>query len=335
MPLDGRLLAKARERLAGIREGNASEQERRTQEVYRRCPQIKDIDEQLRRLFARLVRVTVSTDAGRQREIAEINAQVSQLRSRRTQLLHSYGYRDDYLDDIYSCSKCCDRGYDRQGRPCRCLLDIYGQEQANELSSMAKLDNCDFGHFDLSYYSSEPDPVMGISPRANMTMVLSTCRDYAQDFGSDSPNLLFRGGTGLGKTMLSACIARAVAVSGHSVVYDTAVSAFEAFEAQKFSRDSALADGASAKVQRMLSCDLMILDDLGTEMTTSFTQSALYTLVNTRLNEGRKTIISTNLSPEDMQGRYNSQILSRLGEYITLPFFGKDIRVIKRERRFA
>ena len=166
-----------------------------------------------------------------------------------------------------------------------------------------------------------------------MKFVYNYCREYAANFSSASPSLLFRGGPGLGKTFLSACIAREVASNGFSVAYESAPRALGEFEAQRFSRDEAERDAASVKVRDYLECDLMILDDLGTEMTTSFTVSALYQLVNTRLIESRQTIISTNLSDEEIVRRYGPQTASRLaGEYELLSFAGSDIRRIKKER---
>ena len=153
-------------------------------------------------------------------------------------------------------------------------------------------------------------------------------RKFADNFPNVSSNLLFQGGPGLGKTFLSACIARVVAEKGCSVCYDSAVSALEAFEKQKFSRDPDEADAASARVRRMLDCDLMILDDLGTEMVTPMSVSALYTLINSRLAAGRRIIISTNCTDEELARRYTPQIYSRIaGEFVRLPFAGRDIRL--------
>ena len=172
---------------------------------------------------------------------------------------------------------------------------------------------------------------LGISPRKNMARILEICRSYAETFSQDSGSLLLTGDPGLGKTFLSAAIARVVSGDGWSVVYDTAGRIFQRFEAQKFGREEG--DGASADVERVLGCDLLILDDLGTEMTTAFVQSALYQIVNTRLLEKRPTILSTNLRVEALHSRYSPQIASRIeGEYQILPFFGEDIRRLKRER---
>ena len=166
-----------------------------------------------------------------------------------------------------------------------------------------------------------------------MRLVCERCRKFAYDFPEDTSNLLMQGGTGLGKTFLSACIARVVSGKGYSVCYDSAASAFEAFEKQKFSRDPDEIERAGAKVNRMLDCDLMILDDLGTEMVTSLTISALYTMINTRTINRKPMIISTNCTNEELGRKYTPQICSRIsGEFKTLPFCGNDIRILKKNR---
>ena len=160
-------------------------------------------------------------------------------------------------------------------------------------------------------------------------MVYDVCANYAHQFGRKPANLLLFGAPGLGKTFLSAAIAREVSDEGYSVVYDTAGHIFERFETQKFGRE----EGADGDVERILNCDLLILDDLGTEMTTAFVQSALYQIINTRLMEKKSTILSTNLMPGEIARRYSPQIASRIeGEYQLLPFFGEDIRKLKKER---
>ena len=146
-------------------------------------------------------------------------------------------------------------------------------------------------------------------------------------------NLFLTGDPGLGKTFLSACIARTVSEGGRSVVYDTAGNIFAQFEAKKFLRDSQDGQEARDETRRYLNCDLLILDDLGSELTTQFTQSALYELINSRLVAGLHTVISSNLTMEEAARRYSPQIASRLdGEYHLLEFFGDDIRLLKKGR---
>ena len=206
---------------------------------------------------------------------------------------------------------------------CRCLRQYYAREQLQELSRLLPLGEARFETFRFDLYDSTEWEGYGISPRANMERNFDVCRDFACQFSRGGGDLLLSGGTGLGKTFLSACIARVVSESGFSVVYDTAISIFAKLENDKFRPD----EETAAEVRRCESCDLLILDDLGTEMTTSFVQSALYQLVNGRMIAGRSTIISTNLAPEELGQRYGAAILSRIeGGYEILPFFGEDIR---------
>ena len=159
-----------------------------------------------------------------------------------------------------------------------------------------------------------------------MDRTYQTCRRYAQNFSDKSQNLLFSGDTGLGKTFLSACIARTVADNGYSVMYESAGHLFTNLERTKFAGD----ENARRESERYLACDLLIVDDLGTEMPGQFTTAALYSLMNDRILSGKPTIISTNLTVEEFEKRYNRQIASRLrGSYTRVPFLGDDIRVMK------
>lgn len=329
MAFDGKLLAKARLALEKRREENRAEQRRRIERVYAAAPEIREYDLQLRRQMAELVRLTVSKTAGLNEKLDELKSQNLELQRRRAEALVEHGYTVEYLDDIYSCPKCHDSGT-YQGGVCSCLEKLYNAELTKELGTLLKNGDESFERFDLELYDSAPT-ASGISPREVMQATYSGCLRFAENFPNVSNNLLLQGGTGLGKTFLSACIARVVAKKGFSVCYDTAAAALDAFEKQKFSKDPAEAESAALRVKRMLSCDLMILDDLGTEMATPMSQSALYTLINTRLNEGRRTVISTNLEQEELERRYTPQICSRIeGEFIPLPFVGRDIRRMKK-----
>lgn len=331
MAYDGKLLARARERLERQREENREEQQRRTIRAYALLPEIREIDEKLHAQMPRLALLAFSHEAGSAEEIENLRVENMELQTRRKMLLSSRGWPETYLDEIISCPVCHDTGLLPNGAICECVNRLYNQELTKELSSLLRHGDERFERFDLSLYSEQPDPIKGISPRAIMEVNLAICRRFAEAFPQVSSNLLMQGATGLGKTYLSACIARVVAEKGYSVCYDTASSALDAFERQKFSRDPAEAEEADKRVKRMLSCDLMILDDLGTEMITSLSVSALYTLLNTRLVAGRRSVISTNLSDEELQKKYSPQICSRLaGEFQTLPFLGQDIRKLKK-----
>lgn len=329
MAYDGKLLARARTELENIRNRNSDEQSARIRRVYARVPEIDRIDQQLRQHMTQIVRLTISKRADMAEQIAAIRDENLGLQMRRAELLTEHGFGLDYLDEIVSCHKCRDTGL-FEGRICDCLDRLYNMELTKELGTlMRRGDEC-FERFDLSLYPNEYDPGTGLVPREAMAHVHAACRRYAENFSDASVNLLFQGGTGLGKTYLSACIARVVAAKGKSVCYESASAALEYYERAKFSRDLAEGEEAAQRIKHMESCDLMILDDLGTEMLTPMNQSALYSLINNRLINGKKTIISTNYSNAELQKRYIPQIYSRIsGEFTALPFVGKDIRLMR------
>lgn len=330
MPYDGKLLARARAELDRTRAENLTEQQRRLNLVYSRVPEIQRIDAQLRRQMAELVRLTLARAGDLQERLAALEHDNLELQMRRAELLVEHGWTIDYLDEIVSCPICRDTGIDN-GAPCACLKKRYNRELTKELGTLLRHGDESFDRFDLTLYDAAPLGGGNASPREAMDLVFQSCKKFADRFPDVSSSLLFQGGTGLGKTYLSACIAREVADKGYSVCYDSAVSAFEAFEQQRFARDADAAEAAAVRVRRMLDCDLMILDDLGTEMVTSVSQSALYTLINTRLVTGKKTVISTNLTDEELTKKYTPQIASRLkGEFLHLHFVGRDIRLMKR-----
>ena len=331
MGYDGKLLARARERLEQQRQDNQAEQQRRLDRVYARVPEIREIDAALRGHMAKLVSLTLSRRADTREQIETLEKENLALQRRRAALLLDHGCPENYLDSLYSCPRCRDTGMLEGGRICDCVDRLYNQELTKELSSLLRHGDESFERFDLTLYSDQYDPVNKASPRRIMELNLSICKGFADSFPDVDQNLLLQGGTGLGKTYLSACIARVVAGKGYSVCYDSAASALDAFERQKFSRDSEESAAADTRVKRMLSCDLMILDDLGTEMVTSVSISALYTLLNTRLVTGKRIILSTNLSDEELEKKYGPQICSRLaGEFQKLPCRGQDIRRLKK-----
>ena len=330
MAHDGKLLARAREALEQDRAANQAEQQQRTAKVYLEIPQIEQIDNRLRGHMADLVRLTISKPPDLAEHLDALKEANLDLQMHRAELLTEHGYPIEYLDEIFTCPECHDTGF-INGALCACMERRYNRELTKELSALLRNGNESFDRFDLNYYSDQPEEESGISPRRAMTIAFHACRHFAYSFPETSQNLLLRGGTGLGKTYLSACIARVVAEKGFSVCYDTAFSALEAFEKQKFSRVPEDAEAASLRVDRMLSCDLMILDDLGTEMVTPMSVSALYTLLNSRLNAGLHTVISTNCTNEELERRYTPQICSRIyGEFLELPFYGTDIRILQK-----
>ena len=293
------------------------------QKVYTAAPLVRELDSKLRLTMAELVGVALGS--GDISQVEDIRLKNLGLQEDRKNEIIRAGFPEDYLDAGYMCPKCHDTGY-IDTKMCDCLKDIYNGEQTLSLSNLFKLGNETFGNFDLNYYDDTPSPDTGLSPRRSMELVYETCVEYARKFGSKSMNLFLVGAPGLGKTFLSACIARVVADNGHSVVYDMATSVFARFEDAKFLRTDDI-EAARYETKRYLECDLLIRDDLGTEMITAFTISTLYEIINTRLITARKTLVNSNLTLDELHRRYNEQIMSRLmWEYQVLTFYGDDIR---------
>ena len=301
-------------------------------DAYARQPKLERLDRQLQQTMAQLVAAALRQGEDPARAVREVRERNLAIQQERAVLLGALGLPEDALDDKPACPLCGDTGW-QGAKMCRCLRELCAREQIAELSKLLDLGEQSFDTFRMDYYSQTPWPG-GTSPRENMELVYEVCLNYAQKFGRfPIRNLFLTGAPGLGKTFLSACIARTVSEKGHSVVYDTAGNIFAQFEARKFQRDSADGQEARDETRRYLNCDLLILDDLGSELTTQFTQSALYELVNSRLTGEKHTVISTNLSMEEAGRRYSPQIASRLeGEYHALHFFGDDIRLLKKRR---
>ena len=333
MAYDPNILRRAAARL----EEQKRQREDRREELRRRAyagePRLAQLDRQLQRTMAELASASLRQGGDMRQTLQAVRDKNLEIQQERAVLLGALGLPEDALDDKPACPKCGDTGW-RGAQMCECLKKLCAQEQIRELSKLLDLGEQSFDTFRMDYYSTSFWPEWGTSPRENMELVYEVCLNYAQKFGRFYfKNLFLSGAPGLGKTFLSACIARTVSENGHSVVYDTAGNVFAQFEARKFLRDSDDGREARDETRRYLGCDLLILDDLGSELTTPFVQSALYTLVNARLMADKRTVISSNLTMDQVRARYTPQIASRLeGEYRVLPFYGEDIRLLRKQR---
>jgi len=317
------VLRRAQARLAQEKADCEAESAARIEQIYTQYPRLKEIDRAMRRSVAKAVSVAFRKGIDTVSAIEAIKQENLALQQEREWILEANELDESMLEPSVICPKCGGSGY-MGAVMCECLQELCRQEQKKELSSLLSGKE-NFDSFRLDYYPTEPDPAWGVSPRQLMQNTYQHCRRYAREFSRKSPSLLFTGGPGLGKTFLSACIARSVADSGFSVVYDTAGKLFADFEAVKFGGDR------SDLTKKYLACDLLIIDDLGTEMTTQFTQSVLYQVINNRLMEDKPVIISTNLTAEAISQRYSGPIASRLlGAYQLCPFLGRDIRQLRR-----
>lgn len=239
-------------------------------------------------------------------------------------LLKENGYPEDYLEIPYTCKKCSDSGF-TGGFVCECRKELLKELAKKELASVSTSENCRFDNFSLDYYPQPVDSELGVSPQKRMASVLEYCKCYAEDFDSESESLYMHGATGLGKTHLSLAIANVVAENGYRVIYDTAQNILSSLEREKFSYTN-----SGEREKEILDCDLLIIDDLGSEFSTQFTTAAIYNIVNTRINRSKPVIISTNLTEKELEAKYTQRVTSRIiGNYVSLLFIGKDIRQIK------
>ena len=316
------VLRRARARLAEARSDREAENDRRIRAIYDAHPRLWEIDRQLRATAAKVMTAAFQKGRDPAQAMEQLKKENLALQREREWILESENIDEADLNAEPVCTICGGTGYVGE-RMCECLQELCRQEQKKELSSLLGGKET-FDSFRLDLYPAEVDPNLGASPRTLMEVVYRRCRRYAAEFSTRSPSLLLSGGTGLGKTFLSAAIARSVADSGFSVVYETAGTVFSDFEAEKFG-------GSEHRADKYRRCDLLILDDLGTEMTTQFTLSALYQLINGRLLDGLPAVISTNLTTDEIRRRYTPQIASRLlGRYELLLFAGNDIRLLRR-----
>ena len=324
MPYTNTVLSRARARLTAENERKRSEYEDHLARAYALRPRLREIDRALRGTSAKLAMLIFRQDGDPQAELAQLRAENEALQNERQWILDEAELPEGYLDDSPVCTLCGGTGY-QGSRMCECLQELCRQEQKRELSALLPTGRERFENFSLELYPDRFYPDYGTTARTLMQKNLAFCRKYAQEFRPGARSLLFSGATGLGKTFLSGCVARQVSENGYSVVYVTAGKLFSDFEAVKFER----AEAGSLRDYR--DCDLLIVDDLGTEMTTEFVKASLYELVNTRLLERRTSLISTNLNEDNLEARYGGQIASRLlGGYRVIYFLGDDIRRMRK-----
>lgn len=323
MPYSADIVRRARQCLADQKVDKESRYLQDLQQAYAAVPRIREIDAQLRRSMT-LAAQTVFTQGG---DPAAAMEQVKQanlsLQQERRELVEK-NFAPGFLDDSPICPHCGGSGY-MGSTMCRCLRELCLREQRKEIAQLTTGAER-FEAFRLDYYPDRMDRAYGTSPRNIMTLTLQRCRSYADNFAEGIGNLLFIGNTGLGKTFLSACIANVVTDKGYSVAYESAPQLFSKLEKNRFSPD----EESRVQAAKFADCDLLIIDDLGTEMPGTFVTAALYSLINERLLAGRSMIVSTNLNINEIAKRYSAQIASRLqGSFKGLTFVGEDIRVLK------
>ena len=302
------------------------ELEERTREVNERIPELARLDEQIAEQSVRRARLSLSGDASALNGLKEANQAISLQKKR---LLIQSGYPEDYLTMRYQCPDCKDTGYIGTEK-CHCfrqaIVDlVYAQSNVREA---VKREN--FQSFSFSYYSEDyVDELTGLTPLENIHRVVNTVRSFIRRFDSSYENLLLYGNTGVGKTFLSNCLAGELLNTAHTVIYLTAFQLFDILEQNKFGRSDE-PERLRNQFEYILDCDLLIIDDLGTELANAFTTSQLYLCINERWLNRKSTVISTNLSLEQLDSTYGERIFSRImSNYTLLKIFGEDIRLKK------
>lgn len=287
--------------------------------VYEKLPELKELDARFPEIGAKIIAVFTEKDGNEQEKIAALRRESEELTACRADALKAAGFAPDYTAPKYFCSKCKDTGY-IETKMCECMRKELIQLGYKNSGLGSLLEKQSFDNFTLDYYKGDD--------RETMQANYKICSGYADKFGKDSGSLLMIGGTGLGKTHLSTAIARRVIEKGFDVQYVTAQELICDFNYERFHKS--FSDNTAAKTDRYFECELLIIDDFGTEENTQFSAAAFYNLINTRSNKSLPTIINTNIGQNAIVERYTERVASRLfGEYTVLVFPGKDIRMQK------
>ncbi len=298
----------------------------RTNEVYRTVPEYKTLLDRISILSVDAAKIALSGDSN---ALVNLRTDISAIEKRLTQLLTLNGFPPDYLMPQYTCPHCRDTGYINNEK-CHCFVQasinlLYKQSNLEEI-----LKSENFDTFTLKYYSNDiADSLTGLTPYVNAQKVYDICKKYVDRFPCGE-NILFYGDTGVGKTFLSNCIAKALLDKANSVLYMSAVDFFDCMSSQN-DNDNLSGIDAPSMEEQLFTCDLLIIDDLGTELVNSYTNSRLFHCLNNRLQNNLSTIISTNLTLQELMATYSERIFSRISSSFTLlKLYGDDIRLLKK-----
>lgn len=305
---------------------NKHEQDERISKVYTRVPQIRDLEQEISSRAVQCARRLLDGDESAR---DGLKRQMEDLREQKEILLVSAGFPKDYMEMDYTCKDCQDTGY-IGGKKCHCFKKeqirlLYAQSNIDKIIEIENFDTFSFEYFD----HQEIVPELQMTVADYMKQVVSWCREYVDNFKTERGNLIFTGSTGVGKTFLTNCIARELIDAYQSVIYLSANDLFDVFSKNKFNYDPDIE--IQDMYQYILDCDLLIIDDLGTELNNTFVSSQLFYCINERLLRKKGTIISTNLSVTMLRDTYSDRVSSRImSQYTIIPLYGDDIRTKKR-----
>lgn len=314
-----------------LRQRENHEQDYKTK-LYNALPVVEQIDKEISLLSVRWAYKVVTDGITPEQALETVEKKRDELNAKRAEFIFKSGIAP-FKPLPYKCDICKDTG-EIDGRRCQCYNEYLRRAMVDSAKEISHF-SCDieadtFQNFKFEYYDSAIIPSMGISPLENMKRIFSYCKKYCDTFCENSPNLFFTGASGVGKTYLTNCIANQLLSKGHTVVYQSAASMFRFLEDYKFDRSDR--DENTEYYKSIYDCELLIIDDLGTEFPTSYTNSVFFDLINTRLLNNKKTIISTNTTVKDVEKKYTERISSRIiGEFRILTLIGSDIRKKKME----
>lgn len=315
------------------RERAKYEQRMRKAKVYKKVPRIKAIEEEIWKAGIAMSRAMIQNPENYKENLIKVKKEIEKLNMEKAYLLTENNIPLSHLDILYECESCEDKGYLEDGSQCNCLkqaLIMRAYKMSNVENSLAKEN---FQTFNINVFPDEPYEGESISPRENMKTISGICVDFINNFNErNDENLLFYGSTGLGKTFMSNCIAKSLLDMNKSVIYQTAFTILDIIEKRRFGK------GADRfkdfEYDMLFDADLLIIDDLGTELSNAFTNAEIFNIVNTRLINGTKTIISTNLTPKEISEIYTDRVFSRILEkFIPLKFYGPDLRYYRWEAK--
>lgn len=298
------------------------EQDQRREEVYQKVPQIRQIEDEISSQAVRCARKLLDGDTNAKEELKQ---HIEDLGEQKEVLLSAFGFPADYMEMHYVCPECQDTGY-VDGKKCRC----FKKEEIRLLYSQSNIEEVllreNFDSFSYEYYDDRVViPEIQMTVADYMRQVHTWCKEYVENFEKKGGNLIFTGSTGVGKTFLTNCIAKALIDQYQSVIYLSSNDLFDVFSKNKFHYDTE--EEMKDMYQYILDCDLLIIDDLGTELNNTFVSSQLFYCINERLLRKKSTIISTNLSMTMLRDTYSDRISSRIiSQYSIIPLYGDDIR---------
>ncbi|HHX12466.1 MAG TPA: ATP-binding protein [Clostridiales bacterium] len=306
---------------------NKFQLDKRREEVFKRIPTLKNLEDEMITLAASSGRSALFGDDTKLKELKEAT---SKLMDKQNTLLANHGYPLDYLLPQYECDKCHDTGFIGNDK-CNCFKQAIADLIYDASNIRQILDRENFKQFSFDYYSDDYiDETTGLSPRSNMQKTVALSKSFIRHFDKEHDNLLFMGNTGVGKTFLANCIAKELLDLGRTVIYLTSFRLFDILEKNKFGKNIDDAVIVANQFDYILDCDLLIIDDLGTELNNSFITSQLYLIINERLLRQKATLISTNLSLENLNTNYSERVYSRIiSSYTICRIFGEDIRLHK------